>query len=108
LYDETKHVVARWCDKATAGLVKEPLPVGALDALCRLSIAAAVVFKGKWADKYDKQGTDEAYPFGEAQDRYVFFFFAIILPFHVFESCEKKKKGSHLQKHSMREFDQFF
>jgi serine protease inhibitor len=93
LCDETKHVVARWCDKATAGLVKEPLPEGALDALCRLSIAAAVVFKGKWADKYDKQGTDEAYPFGEAQDRYVFFFLRLSFLSMYSKVARKKKKA---------------
>ncbi|XP_072957420.1 serpin-ZXA [Typha angustifolia] len=56
---EVTHQVNSWVESATAGLIKEVLPVGSVDRSTRLVLSNALYFKGAWTEKFDASETKE-------------------------------------------------
>ncbi|VFQ99126.1 unnamed protein product [Cuscuta campestris] len=57
--NEAANQVNLWVEKETGGLIKEILPVGAVDSTTRLVLANALYFKGNWADKFNPLETKD-------------------------------------------------
>ncbi|OIT39669.1 serpin-zx [Nicotiana attenuata] len=79
---EVVNQVNQWVEKETAGLVKEILPVDAVDHLTRLVFVNSLYFKGVWGDNFNASmtkdsefyllnGTSVQVPFMSQTKRYV-------------------------------------
>lgn len=54
---EVANEVNLWAEQQTSGLIKDILPVGAVNNLTRLIFANAIYFKGTWSEKFDPSKT---------------------------------------------------
>ena len=65
--EETKNLINKWAEKHTKGLIKDLLHKP-LDAGTKLALFNALYFKGKWANKFNKDKTIRA-PFHNADGK---------------------------------------
>ena len=58
--EEARKTINAWVEKQTEEKIKDLIPPGVLDQMTRLVLTNAIYFKGKWANQFDKQATEEA------------------------------------------------
>ncbi|XP_070603265.1 serpin B6-like [Erythrolamprus reginae] len=56
--DSRRHINA-WVEEKTSGKIQNLLVPGIIDSLTKLVLVNAIYFKGNWADKFDKDNTQE-------------------------------------------------
>jgi len=56
--DASRTTINDWVAKKTNDKIKDLLPAGSVNAYTRMIIANAVYFKGNWAAKFDRAGTE--------------------------------------------------
>ncbi|KAK1407441.1 hypothetical protein QVD17_39057 [Tagetes erecta] len=58
--DEVVNEVNLWAEKQTGGLIKQVLPVNAVNNITWLIFANAIYFKGTWREKFDRSMTKDS------------------------------------------------
>jgi len=57
--EEARQTINAWIEKQTRDKIQELLKPGVLDAMTRLVLTNAIYFKGKWAEEFDKEATQD-------------------------------------------------
>lgn len=58
--EKARQAINAWTKKETDGKIRDLIPSDMLNALTRLVLTNAIYFNAKWANPFDKKGTEEA------------------------------------------------
>jgi serpin B len=58
--EEARQLINAWVEKQTQGKIEDVIGPGSITALTRLVLANAIYFRGRWADPFREQATENA------------------------------------------------